>query len=184
MNKIDFKLSLLLAPLAYALHHFEESIIFNFRAWRQKYFWNTIPLTTETVFVILTAITLIVIITHMVLDSKASAQIFILFVIATQVHNIFFHAILTLVFWDFSPGLITAVILYAPVNTVILYKGYQENLVSKKSLLVIFILGGIAYWSWEVVGPIVILIFLIIAFIWLALKTYKTSRLSKSSNVQ
>ncbi|TFF89898.1 MAG: hypothetical protein EU548_05755 [Promethearchaeota archaeon] len=62
MDKIDFKISLLLAPLAYAIHHIEEPIIFNFRAWRLIYFPDNNPL--PTVLSIIMAVTLFYIIYH------------------------------------------------------------------------------------------------------------------------
>lgn len=38
MRDMSFSTALLLAPLAYTLHHFEEHILFNFREWRLLYF--------------------------------------------------------------------------------------------------------------------------------------------------
>ena len=111
MNKITFKMALLLAPLAYAVHHFEEHMIFNFRAWRLQYFSDNNPLSTEAVFVILTAIALLYIFLHSIVENKASAQSIILFLMATQVANVFFHAGGTMILGHFSPGLITAILL-------------------------------------------------------------------------
>ena len=69
MKELTFKTALLFAPLAYAIHHFEEHMIFNFRDWRLQYFSDNNPLTTETVFVILTTITLVYIILHAIIGN-------------------------------------------------------------------------------------------------------------------
>jgi hypothetical protein len=50
MNKITFKISLLFAPLAYSIHHFEENIIFEFRAWRLQYIADSNRLSSEAIF--------------------------------------------------------------------------------------------------------------------------------------
>ena len=84
MEKIDFKISLLFAPLAYALHHIEEHVFFNFREWRLTYFPNNNPLSTETVLSVLMAITLLYIIYHHGASSKASAEGILFFLMATQ----------------------------------------------------------------------------------------------------
>jgi len=52
LSRISFQTALLFAPLAYAFHHIEEHIFFNFRVWRLKYFPDNNHLTTETVFCI------------------------------------------------------------------------------------------------------------------------------------
>ncbi len=68
MNKITFKISLLFAPLAYVFHHCEESIIFNFRAWRSLYFPDNKLPSTELMLVILMAISLVYIILHFIVQ--------------------------------------------------------------------------------------------------------------------
>lgn len=180
MNKVSFKISLMFAPLAYAIHHFEEHIIFNFRAWRLQYFADSNPLSTEAVFVILTAITLIGIILHMIVENKASAQSIILFLMATQVHNVFFHAGGTIFFNHFSPGLITAILLYIPVNVLIAFKAYQENWISKQSLIILFVIGGFAFWLFEQFGPRLIIAVLVVTYTWIAYETVKRSRSIRS----
>jgi len=79
MNKITFKISLLFAPLAYVFHHCEESIIFNFRAWRSLYFPDNKLPSTELMLVILMAISLVYIILHFIVQNRASAQSVIIF---------------------------------------------------------------------------------------------------------
>lgn len=167
MNKIDFKIAILLAPLAYAIHHFEEHIIFNFRAWRLRYFADNNPLTTETVFLILSAITLIFILLHVIFENKATAQSFIIFLMATQGINLIFHTVTSLIFWDFSPGTITGLLVYLPVNIFILNKALDDNWVTKKGILILFLIGSSMFALFEMFGPAPMFTFLIIAYSWI-----------------
>ncbi|MBC8346162.1 MAG: HXXEE domain-containing protein [Candidatus Marinimicrobia bacterium] len=176
MNKITFKISLLFAPLAYAFHHFEESIIFNFREWRSLYFPDNKLPSTELMLVILMAITLVYIILHFIVENKASAKSVILFLMATQVNNMIFHTGGTIVFQDFSPGLITAILLYIPVNIVIAQRALQERWVTKRSLIVIFLLGGILFWSFVKLGLIFMVTILLATYLWIAYETIRIKR--------
>ena len=176
MNKITFKISLLFAPLAYAFHHCEESIIFNFRAWRSLYFPDNKLPSTELMIVILMAISLVYIILHFIVQNRASAQSVIIFLMATQVNNMIFHTGGTIVFQDFSPGLITATLLYMPVNIFISQKALQEGWVSKRSLIVLFLLGGILFWLFEQFGPFPMVIVLLTSYLWITYETFRMKR--------
>jgi len=165
--KLNFSNALLLAPLAYSVHHFEEHILFNFREWRLLYFPDSNGLSTELVFMILTTITLIYVLLQNVFASKAAAMSALLFLMATQVQNALFHLGATLYFWDFSPGLYTALLLYLPVNFLIVKKALEEGLVTVRSVIVLFVLGGISFWLFEVFGPIVIGITVLGTLVWI-----------------
>jgi len=176
MNKITFKISLLFAPLAYALHHYEESIIFNFRAWRSLYFPDNKLPSTELMLLILMVISLVYIILHFIIENKATAQSVIIFLMATQVNNMIFHTGGTIVFQDFSPGLITAILLYMPVNIFIAQKALQEGWISKRSLTVLFLLGGILFWLFEQFGPFPMVIVLLTSYLWITYETFRMKR--------
>ena len=96
------------------------------------------------------------------------------FLMATQVHNAIFHFGATIAFRDFSPGLITAILLYVPVNLLIARSALQEEWVSPRQLGVIFIAGGILFWAFEFVGPPVLLVATLATWIW-ALNSGRTS---------
>jgi len=176
MKKITFQTSLLFAPLAYAVHHFEEHLIFNFRAWRLLYFPDSNPLTTEAVFVILTAITLVYIILHAVFENRASAQSAVLFLMATQVNNVIFHAGGTVVFQTFSPGLITGLLVYLPVNALIVVKALREGWVTRRSLTVLFFLGAVLFWSFEKYGPAPMAAVLAATYGWITCEAIRNRR--------
>lgn len=174
MKRLTFQTALLFAPLAYAIHHFEEHIIFNFRDWRLQYFSDNNPLSTEALFIILTAITLIYIILHAIIENRASAQSVILFLMAAQAANVIFHTGGTILFSHFSPGLITAILLYLPVNFIIAKKASQEGWVTKKSLTILFIFGSLLFGLFELFGPALIATVLFVTYTWIAYTAIKT----------
>ena len=88
------------------------------------------------------ATTLVYLILNSTRQSRASALSILIFLMATQVHNLLFHVGGTIVFRDFSPGTITAVLLYLPVNIVILRKASEEEWINWKSGVILFLLGG------------------------------------------
>jgi hypothetical protein len=108
MPRMSFNTALLLAPLAYAIHHAEEHLIFNFRAWRLKYFPDNNALSTEAILAVLVSVGLIYLLLHATIRTRVSAWVVLIFLMATQVHNAIFHLGTTIIFKDFSPGLITA----------------------------------------------------------------------------
>ena len=155
----EFRNLIILSPLIYVLHHFEEHIIFNFREWRLTYFLDNNPLSTEEVLLRVLAILLGWIFIHTVTKNKASAHIILFFLMTTQVVNTFFHVFFSFYFSDFSPGAITGVLLYLPINYLIfnaaLNDGYLNN---KKEISFIFILSAITFTLFEMIGPMIMLI--------------------------
>ena len=60
----EFKNLIILGPLIYAIHHYEEHVIFNFREWRLRYFLDNNAIATEEVLIRLISILLIVVFIH------------------------------------------------------------------------------------------------------------------------
>lgn len=178
MKRLSFEQSLILAPLAYAIHHSEEHLFLNFREWRLQYFPDNNGLSTEGVLAVLTAITLVYMFLYGVLKTQVSAWVVLLFLMATQVHNIFFHLGGTIAFSDFSPGLITAIVLYAPVNLLIIRAALDEALITKTQLVALFICGGALFWAFEFLGPLVLLVATVASWIWAVTSrsTFKNAR--------
>ena len=86
-----FKNLIVLGPLIYAIHHFEEHIFFNFREWRLKYFSDNNSISTETILIILSSLLLIFIFFYLIKNNRASAHLILFFLMTTQVVNAFFH---------------------------------------------------------------------------------------------
>ena len=153
----EFRNLIILAPLIFALHHFEEHIIFNFREWRLKYFLDNNTLSTEEVLIRLIALLLIIVIVHIIKKNRGSAHVVMFFLMTTQVVNAFFHIFFSFYFLDFSPGAITATLLYLPVNYLIFRAAFHEGYLRNNSeLLLIFVAASITFSLFELIGPTVI----------------------------
>ena len=75
----------------------------------------------------------------------------------TQVVNAFFHIFFSFYFYDFSPGTITAALLYLPINYLIIKSAFDEGFL--KTFLELFLLfsaGMITFTLFELIGPQVI----------------------------
>ena len=152
MNK--FKNLIVLGPLIYAIHHFEEHVIFNFREWRLSYFSDNNSITTEAILIILISQLLIFIFVHLIKNNRGSAHLVLFFLMTTQVINAFFHVFFSFYFNDFSPGAITALLLYLPVNYFIIRAALREGYIKSYVELLILFLSGIATFTlFEMIGP-------------------------------
>ena len=168
----QFKNLIILGPLIYAIHHFEEHIIFNFIEWKLQYFQHSAAaLSTEAILSILTCILVVFALLHLVKNNRASAHV-ILFILlfAIQIINAFYHIFFSIYFSDFSPGVITAALLYLPVNFLIVQAAFKEGyLKSYFEFGCIAFLGTTTFILFEIFGPIIIvvaIIFSLIYFIW------------------
>ena len=152
-----FKNLIVLGPLIYAIHHYEEHVIFNFREWRLNYFLDNNAIGTEEVLIRLISLLLIVIFIHLIKKNRGSAHIVLFFLMTTQVVNAFFHIFFSFYFADFSPGAITGIILYLPINYLIFKAAFNEGFIkSHLELFLIFIAGVTTFTLFELLGPKVI----------------------------
>jgi len=178
-KKITFQVALLFAPLSYCIHQLEESMG-SFRTWRIRYFPNNNQLPVEYVFVIITALSLIFIIMFSIRKSKATAQVVLFLFMMTQVNNALYHPGAGLFFWDYSPGTVTGLLLYLPVNIYIWMKAIEEKWVTKFNILFMFVLGAIGFWTFEMGGPIFIVIIFALVILYLIFSEIKEKYLNKS----
>ena len=104
---------------------------------------------------------------HSIRRNQGSAHILLYFLMTTQVVNAFFHVFFSLYFLDFSPGAITGVLLYLPVNYLIFKSALSEGyLGSAREIGYLFILGSTTFALFEYIGPIVMQISLILSVIY------------------
>ena len=154
MNK--FRNLIVLGPLIYLVHHFEEHIIFNFREWRLSYFADNNALSTEEVLIRLAVVLLLAIYIHLIKQNKASARIVLFFLMTTQVVNACFHVFFSFYFQDFSPGAITGVLLYLPVNYLIFKAALREGYLNgMREVCGLFLIGATTFALFEIIGPMV-----------------------------
>ena len=160
----EFRNLILLSPLVYVIHHFEEHIVFNFREWRLSYFLDNNSLSTEEVLLRLLAVLLIMVFLHAIKSDKPSAQIILLFLMNTQIVNAFFHLFFSFYFSDFSRGVITGTFLYLPINYFIIKAALREHFIkTKKEIGYLFIVGAGTFTLFELIGPQVMLVALLLS---------------------
>ena len=167
----DFRNLIVLAPIAYLIHHFEEHIIFNFIEWKLQYFQHSAAvLSTEAILSILTCILVVFVLLHLVKYNRASAHVVLFILFAIQVVNAFYHIFFSFYFSDFSPGTVTAALLYLPVNFLIVQAAFKEGfLKSYFEYGCIALLGTATFVLFEIFGPIIIglaIIFSLTYFFW------------------
>ena len=105
----------------------------------------------------LTGLLLTIVIVHIVKKNRGSAHVVMFFLMTTQVVNALFHIFFSFYFLDFSPGAITATLLYLPVNYLIFRAAFHEGYLRNASeLLLIFFAAILTFSLFELVGPIVI----------------------------
>jgi len=164
---LKFQNLIVLSPLIYAIHHFEEHVLYNFREWRLKYFSDNNAISTETILIILSSILLIFIFFHLIKNNRASAHLVLFFLMTTQVVNALFHIFFSFYFKDFSPGAITGTLLYLPVNFLIIQAAFKEGHIrSIIELCIISFLGIGTFALFEIIGPIVIGISIIFSILY------------------
>ena len=104
---------------------------------------------------------------HLVKNNRASAHVILFILFAIQIINAFYHIFFSFYFSDFSPGAITAVVLYLPVNFLIVQAAFKEGyLKSYFEFGCIAFLGTTAFILFEIVGPIIIVAAIIISLIY------------------
>jgi len=161
---------IVLGPLLYAIHHFEEHVVFNFIEWKLKYFnHSAAALSTEAILSILVCVIVFFIFLHLVKNNRASAYVILYILFAIQIINAFFHIFFSLYFNDFSPGAITSVLVYLPGNFLIVRSAFQEGyLNSYAEYGLITLLGTATFVLFEIYGPLVIVLSFICSLLYLA----------------
>ena len=168
----EFKNLIVLGPLVYAIHHFEEHIVFNFIEWKLNNFQHSAAsLSTEAILSILTSILVIFVLLHLVKNNRASAHVILFILFSTQVINAIFHIFFSLYYNDFSPGVVTGILLYLPANFLIVRAAFKENfLKSYAEYGLIALSGTITFVMFEIFGPIILGVGIMVScmyFLWL-----------------
>lgn len=154
-HRLPLQTALLLAPIAYCIHQIEESAG-GFRVWRGRHFPSNNPLPGPHVFAILTALGLLSIFWFTVRRSKPTAAFALLFFLTTQLHNVFYHVGAGLYFVDYSPGTVSAVAMYLPINLFLIWQAIQEQWVTSRGAMALLLVSGGLYSAFELIGPLVI----------------------------
>ena len=68
-----------------------------------------------------------------------------------------FHVFFGIYFWHYSPGTITAVLLYLGLNGFVLQRAVDEGWADYRTLTLLFFGGTVVFYLFEFIGPVVIL---------------------------
>ena len=147
-----------LGPLVYAIHHFEEHVVFNFIEWKVKYFQHSAAsMSTEAILSILTSILVIFALLHLMKNNRVRAHVILYILFSTQVVNALFRIFFSLYYNDFSPGEVTGLLLYLPANFFIVRAAFKEKfLESYAEYGLIALLGTVTFVMFEIFGPIIL----------------------------
>ena len=103
-------------------------MVFNFIEWKLKYFYHSAAaLSTEAILSILVCVLIGFVLLHLVKNNKASAYVILYVLFTIEIINALFHIFFSLFYSDFSPGTITAVLVYLPGNYLIVRAAFQEG---------------------------------------------------------
>ena len=133
-------------------------MVFNFIEWKLKYFYHSAAaLSTEANLSILVCVLIGFVLLHLVKNNKASAYVILYVLFTIEIINALFHIFFSLYYSDFSPGTITAVLVYLPGNYLIVRAAFQEGyLKSYIEYGYIALLGTTTFVLFEIYGPVII----------------------------
>lgn len=109
---------------------------------------------------------MIFLVLHGIFRNRASAWTVLVFLMATQVVNAVFHLGGTILTQHYSPGTLTGLVLYLPVNFLIARAAIREGWVGWPVLLAMFVIGAGIFAAFEMLGPFPMIVFLLICWGW------------------
>jgi hypothetical protein len=172
INNLPFKKAVFLAPIAYTVHQIEESV-FNFPEWRERNLNLSQNLPIAIFFSILMGVYLLIILIHYFWSTNATGWVLLTTIFAMQFQNGIYHLVGTIIFADYSPGLVTGLIFYIPLSCLLFYKAYKEDLINILSGIVIVIISGVLFWSFEFLGNLVVFAAFIISITFIIVYRFK-----------
>lgn len=129
---------------------------------------------------ILMGLYFVLIILHYFWSNRPTALIFLIGILTVSFHNGIYHLLATFLYGVYSPGVISGLIVYIPLNCIFLLLAYRENYINKISGVIILLLSGAIYWIYYIVlGELMIIIYLIISAIYLIIYYIRGTQSSK-----
>ncbi|MFM8321462.1 MAG: HXXEE domain-containing protein [Chloroflexota bacterium] len=167
-RRLSFQQALLFAPVAYVLHHVEEHLLFDPTAWRVRFLPDANHIASEVELCLLVGLIGAALLLHALIGNRRTAQSAVFVIKATQLHNAVYHVGGTLALGAWMPGLLTVIVLYLPLNLLILRKARDEGWIGLRSGAALFVASGAAYWLYELLGPAVLLVTAAGGLAWIA----------------
>lgn len=144
LGRLSYRQAIWLAPLAYAVHIVEEAQ--QFPTWASTHFaagFTTAQFVKNNLIVMAALIALTLLVTlH---PRRWTALLHFFQLSAGLFHNAFFHMGATAYLGVYSPGLLSAILLYLPVCYHITKLGHRQGLLPNIPALAVFVLAGIAH---------------------------------------
>ena len=136
---MTFRKVVLLAPIAYVLHILEEAP--SFVAWTRLYPGWFSPTLSQTAYVVVNAVYMLLVVGAVLLCARRSAVTLGLAAILFLFSNAVFHIAFTVLSGTYSPGTVTALLLYVPLTFATFYCAGREGLLSVRRVLGAAFLG-------------------------------------------
>ncbi|MDD9946836.1 MAG: HXXEE domain-containing protein [Myxococcales bacterium] len=144
LRGLSYRQAVWLGPVAYAIHILEEAQ--NFAAWASAHFakgFTTAQFVKNNLIImgILVALTALA----SLYPRRWTALIHFFQLSAGILHNALFHMAATAYLGVYSPGLLSAILLYIPVFYLITARGYRAGLLPNFASIPLFLLAGMAH---------------------------------------
>ena len=144
LGRLTYRQAIWLAPLAYAVHILEESQ--QFAGWASTHFaagFTTAQFVKNNLIVMAVLIALSLLVTlH---PRRWTALLHFFQLSAGLFHNALFHMGATAYLGVYSPGLLSAILLYLPVSYHITKLGHREGLLPNLPAFLVFVLAGLGH---------------------------------------
>ncbi len=141
VNHISFRIVIWILPIAWAFHEMEE---WNIISWYQRHFVNPPEMTPLSVLALLVCSTLVgflwTFIASLFRNLKITAGILLLFFILVAFMNAIQHISWTVMFYSYSPGVLSSVFLIIPSVVYITWRVLKERLLRKWCIIILYLL--------------------------------------------
>ena len=141
VNRLSFRIVIWILPITWAFHEMEE---WNIISWYQRHFVNPPEMTSLSVLALLACSTLVGFLWTFIASSfrnlKITAGILLLFFILVAFMNAIQHISWTVMFFAYSPGVLSSVFLVIPLVIYVTWRVLKERLLSKWYIIILYLL--------------------------------------------
>ena len=164
LNNLTYRKALWLTPLAFLIHLIEE-IVFEMWEWESKFLGQDNFTRDEflTFNFILMVLYFLFISLHHFWSNRPTALFVLIGILTLQFQNATYHLIFTINTGAYSPGLISGLMVYIPLNCVFIYLAYREKYINKISGVGVFLTAGLIYWIYHFTGELIIVLYCILS---------------------
>ena len=148
LEKLPFKKAVWLAPIIYFFHFLEEAV-FGF----YTFFGGNATLIQFIIAnSIIMSVYLILLVLFTLRPNRLNAFFVLTLIAAAQFFNTFYHLLWTIVFSRYCPGVVTGLLIYVPFFGLIMWIAYRDEYITKRSAVLIILLGATLMTLFEIRG--------------------------------